>query len=144
MHRNGLLACLVWFTSFAALPPAHAAEPDWQMVGETGTYSVWVDVASLQKEGNVVKTWTKIEYKGPTPIFASSKENQLSVRRREYFDCLAHSSALKSATSFSESNLKGDVVVKSSDAGQMKWKETAPGTVADAILEFACARAPKQ
>jgi hypothetical protein len=145
MRRNGLLGCLLWLIlSMSALSSAHAAEPDWQMVGKSDECSVWVDAASLQSEGNIVKAWTKLEYKVATPIFKGSEKMNLSVRRREYLNCSAHSSLLKSAASFSERNLQGAVVASFNDAGEMVWEDAAPGTIADAILEFACAKAPKQ
>ena len=145
MRRNGLLVCVAWLIAFSGFPSAHAATPDWRLVREADGFSLWVDAASLQKEGNVVKVWTKLEFKTAEPIYQGSAKMKRSDRRHDYVDCLARTSALKSAASFSEPNLRGvQVAGYRSDASKTEWKQVKPNTVAETILEFACARASAQ
>jgi hypothetical protein len=139
------LSCLTAATFLLTTASALAATPDWQMVGENDRYSVWVDAGSLQLDGNIVKAWTKLEYKAARPVPGGSGKTQLSTRRREYLNCLARSSALKSAVSFPESNLNGAQVASFTvDDSEMEWDDAAPNSVGEAVLEFACSKALKQ
>ena len=145
MRRTGRMVCVACLISLSGLPSAQAAKPDWQMVAETSDFSLWVDAASLQKEGNIVKVWAKLEFKTAQPIYRGSAKMKRSDRRHDYVDCFTRASALKSAASFSESNLHGAQVARyESDASDMEWEQVTPNSVAAVILEFACARASAQ
>ncbi len=112
-----------------------AASADWIAVSEADDYIAYADPGTIERAGIMAQMWDIMDLKYPLP----------SPRGNAYSSSLAHSE-------FDCENARMRTLYFSLRSGQMaeggevesfwdpnKWLPVAPGTLLNALLEFACA-----
>lgn len=108
-----------------------AAWADWVIVGESPESTVYVDPATIRKEGDLRKVW------GIQDLKERDKDGEKSRRYREEYDCKGARKRYLSATTHSETMAGGTPLLTTSDPSP--WTDIRPGSVADDILKQVCA-----
>jgi hypothetical protein len=100
-----------------------------------------MDVASLVRDGPVVRAWLRVIYARPQDGADGAKF--LAMRSRQLFDCKNRRSAMRQMTTFAHPDFV-KVVYAGSDAPDalLEWSDVAPDSVGERMLEFACSKAP--
>ena len=118
-----------------ALPAA-----DWQPVADSDAKQVFFNAESLKRAGDLVTVWAKENYATPQPA-AKKNKTYLSTRVEYRLDCAQRRIATASIKAYPEAELVGDVVQKASWSDKnLQWLDAPPGTVFDAMLNYACNR----
>jgi hypothetical protein len=120
-------------TSFlAGLLAATPAKAEWVLFTETSRSVVYLDPATLHKEGNLrsVSVLTDLKTQGPS--------GQRSMRTLYEYDCGKKQSRGLSISSHSGPMATGDIIARY-DAPDA-WSDVLPGTASESILRFVCAR----
>jgi hypothetical protein len=107
---------------------AHAKD-DWISMEDSDEFTIYVHLASRQKNGDRVKTWFVLDQKQ-----ASDKIN--SQRLLIEFDCKSKMSNILSIIGFSGKMTTGKAIY--SDDLPKGWKHIAPGTIGEGQFYFAC------
>ena len=97
--------------------------------------TVYVDPDTIQREGNLVKMWSLIDYK-KTEIIPG--DSLLSIRRQNEYDCTEERTRMLASMWFSGNMGSGRVVHSDSDEGE--WKPVAPGSASEGLLKIACGK----
>lgn len=128
-------------TALLALATGTTAASDWQPVVSSEPVSYSMDVATLVREGPVVRAWVRSVY--AKPILDGNGDKARAALAREYFDCANRRSATKQMNFYSDTKFEEVLHVgpTASDV-LLDWKEIAPDTLLEALMEFACSHAP--
>ena len=118
------------------LATAGAASADWTVAGDNDQFSLYVDRATIRRNGNLVKMWDLVDFK--TVQTGPGGESYLSSKTQEQYDCKEERSRQIAFTWFDGKMGSGKVVVSDSDPG--KWKPIAPESVAAALWKIACGK----
>ncbi len=124
------LALLLSLSAFASM-----ASADWIAISEADDYIAYADSGTIERAGIMVQMWDVMDLKYPLP----------SPCGNAYSSSVAHSE-------FDCENARMRTLYFSLRSGQMaeggevesfwdpnKWLPVAPGTLLNALLEFACA-----
>jgi hypothetical protein len=118
-----------------ALPAA-----DWQPIAESDAKQVFFNAESLKRAGDLVTVWAKENYSAPQPA-AKKNKTYLSTRVEYRLDCAQRKVATASIKAYPEAELGGDVVQKAAWSDKnLQWLDAPPGSVFDAMLNYACQR----
>ena len=120
------------------LPPALAqAEWTWVSTLSGGEVTVYVDSATIKRNGNVVEFSTLIDYATVRTLSGAPFQ---SATMQDEIDCARKRSRTLAVSSHSEAMAGGHVV--STSTGYAAWAPVAPKTVPAAILKFVCKKKP--
>lgn len=110
---------------------AHAA---WERITDVGDGEAvfYIDRATLQRKGPVVKVWELQDLKNATP------QGILSIKLLLEFDCGERRSRVVQGASYSANMAKGKPL--ETDKTPADWTYNAPGTAADLIDRAVCRR----
>ncbi len=116
----------------AALLAGTLARAEWVLFAETSRSVVYLDQATLRKEGNLrsVSVLTDLKSQGPS--------GQRSMRTLYEYDCEKKQSRGLSISSHSGPMATGEIIARY-DAPDV-WSDVLPGTASESILRFVCAR----
>lgn len=114
---------------------ATSAWAEWTYVEGTDDFDAYVDLATIRKKGNVVKTWTLREYGAVKKIRGRIF---LSTKAQEEFDCSEERFRVLYMAWFSRATGAGDVV--GAFAEPTKWEPVAPGSLGEALFKIVCPR----
>jgi len=130
-------------TTLLALVTGTAAASDWQTVYSDDEVSLTMDVASLVRDGPIVRAWLRTVYAKPKDLAGGQKAS--STRSRQFFDCKNRRSAIKQITIFADP-YGAKVLQASPDIADvlLEWSDDAPDSVGEVQLEFACSHAPQK
>lgn len=101
----------------------------------TSSTIFFTDFDTLQRKNNVVRVWTKHEYKKPLPT-SIPDEFMLSENFYTEFDCQERKFRALSSNSFSENQLKGKLI--SANSTPNPWTFVPPDTIANLMLSRVC------
>ncbi len=113
---------------------ASATSAQWVFVGEnTSRDKSYADPATKRRTGNVVRMWVLTDYSKPGVI-----DGKVSLSDRVYtqYDCAERTSQILQLAFFSGKMLSGELL--GSDTKLRSRDFIAPGTMAEAQLNFAC------
>ena len=116
-----------------------SAMAEWVEIGEDKeeTYTVYADPDTILKTGNIVKMWSLLDYR-------MDKDNGVtSVRGKGEHDCKEKKSRIPFVVSYSE-HMGGGETVETHIEPEPSWQQPPAGSVAEAVLEFACAFHPTE
>lgn len=120
------------------LSPALAqAEWTWVSTLSGGEVTVYVDSATIKRNGNVVEFSTLFDY---ATVRTLSGAPFRSATMQDEIDCVGKQSRTLAVTSHSEAMAGGHVV--STSTGYAAWAPIAPKTIPAAILKFVCKKKP--
>jgi len=115
--------------------PAHA---EWVEVGgkvEEGL-TVYVELDTLSRSGDVVKMWELWDFKTSR---TETKPPHMSVKSQREFDCIKKRGQLLALTAFSGNMGSGEVVYSSSDFKDQEIP-VEPGSVAEIVWKLVCSK----
>lgn len=118
--------------TFLLLLATTTAWAEWVKVNETETGVIYVDPATLRKDGDLRRVW------GLTDLKARDAGGELSRRRLDEYDCRQERYRILSISTHSGSMAMGTILFRDSDSSE--WQYAAPGSVAGDLLGFACSR----
>lgn len=112
------------------------AAPAWAewvkvSVAEDGSLSIYIDPASIRKDGNLRKVWQINARK------QRDKDGAMSVRARHEYDCKEDRFRVLAASSHSEPMAGGDVLESADDPST--WFAIPPDTLSARVLKVVCA-----
>jgi hypothetical protein len=117
-----------------------ARASDWQAIASTPERTIWMDMASMRRDGDALLAWFKQSYS------ANQKDNvgraYRSSRELWAFKCATGQIAPLQMTEYSGASGEGKVV--DSEARDMviaQWTYAAPDTVGEFLLQSACKQA---
>lgn len=124
-----LVPCLMLLLA-ACVAPAHAAGREQLGVDEQGN-TVFLETGNMTRKGYVVYAWQLVNRKAP------DEQGALSVRSQVEFDCRNHLMRFMWTTLHTEAD-EGGKVISTGAVPRPSWEPAAPGSLADAQVDFAC------
>jgi hypothetical protein len=111
-----------------------AACAEWVVAAGTNEYTVYIDPATIRKDGNLRKVWEIHDHNQP-------KQNGEMSRLVKYeYDCKTERRNLLSISTHAEPIGKGKTIWSPGSAIAIDWREIPPGTDAWAVLNRVCAQ----
>jgi len=101
-------------------------------VGATSNDKIYVDPATIRRDGNLRRFWKLIDYG------SRSSSGWQSSRSFDEIDCREERTRIVEITSFSESMLQGRNI--GTQRGSGSWSQIAPGTLGEGVMRYVCAR----
>jgi hypothetical protein len=117
------------------LMTATAASAEWTVAGENEDITLYVDRATIRRNGNFVKMWSLVDYKKAK---VSGGKSSLSQRRQQEYDCTEEN--LRSLAQTYSSGQMGSGAVTYNDSDTDKWAPIAPGSVGETMWKIACGK----
>jgi len=123
---------LLFILLFLSNGPAYA---EWVAVGgnEEAGVTVYADLGTIRRNGNLVKAWHLNDFKTVQTVNGVS---YLSVKAQHEYDCTKNRERIIALTKFSGNMGSGKVVYKDSDT--RKWKLGSPGSASHDLGKLAC------
>ena len=108
---------------------------EWVLIGEStdGSATIYVDPATIRREGVLVKYWRL------TDIRVRNKDGNMSWRTRDELDCKKERSRVTSMTTFSDSMLGGSLNGNFNYPND-EWADIPPGTLDAVKMKYVCAK----
>ena len=123
-----------------ALPAVVTQAAEWKRLYTAADRSVEMDLAGIQRRGDVVLAWVKFSYDKEQSDPA--KGPYRSMLQLWAYQCGLKQHALMQFAEYSGTG--GDGKVVASDArDRYNWSYPEPDTIGEAALKVACSRAPK-
>jgi hypothetical protein len=117
---------------FALLFVSGSAFAEWRLIAESAKGDmVYIDPATVRKDGNMRTYWRKIEYK------IRGKYGDISSRAKFEIDCKKEAIRMMSLASFSDPNLSGEVISKQ-DFPNDGFSAIAPETINNVFMQLVC------
>ena len=125
---KGLIFVLLMFISCSVWA-------EWVLIGEStdGSATIYVDPATIRREGVLVKYWRL------TDIRVRNKDGNMSWRTRDELDCKKERSRVTSMTTFSDSMLGGSLNGNFNYPND-EWADIPPCTLDAVKMKFVCAK----
>lgn len=117
------------------LAPA-IAQAEWVKLASVseGEVTVYVDPASIKREGNVVEFSALFNYATVRTLSGAPFQ---SATMQEEIDCAGKQSRTLAVSSHSEP-MAGGHIVSTATGGHVPWTPIAPESIASAIVKFVC------
>ena len=117
---------------------AYAA--DWQPVGSNAAGRFQMDVASVVRDGLIVRAQVRFVF--AEPMRAQGGQSVWGMLQYMYFNCDTRQSATKQYSAITDSTLESSTVVGDLPDDQMKWRDVEGYPGDSLLLTTACARMP--
>ena len=108
------------------------AMAEWVKLGESDKLHIYVDPATIRKDGNFRRVWEIQDLK------ERNKGGEMSLRAFFEYDCNEARSRALSASSHSGPMASGDILISFSSPAP--WGYIAPSTISETILKHVCAK----
>jgi hypothetical protein len=108
-------------------------------VASDGTYALFGSHRHGTRKGSVVAVWLRYEYREAK---SDSGATYLSEVERTLYDCERVASKLVAITYYNGNNLDGAGRSSTYDEEKESWDPVIPGTMGDALLDWACRTTP--
>ena len=119
------------------LMTATAASAEWTLIGDNDRFIQYVDLATIRRNGNLVKMWSSSDYK--TVQKAADGQSYLSSKVQDEFDCMEEKTRLLAFTWFGGKMGNGKVVVSNGNV-RGEWEPISPGSVNEVLWKIACGK----
>lgn len=133
------LACFFGFWSMITLlvlssEPVYA---EWVAVGDNDDpgMTVYMDPATIRREGNLVTVWELLDYKNAQTQKGIS---HLSIKVQFKYDCVKERHRLLAFSQYSDNMGRGQVVLSNSD--EVTSAQVAPDTLNHSLWIVACSK----
>ena len=114
---------------------ASAASAEWTISGGTDSSILYVDRATIRRNGNLVKMWNLVDFKTVQTV---SGDSFLSQKGQSEYDCKEERTRMLAFTWFSGQMGNGNVVLSHSEPG--KWKPIQPESIGETLWKIACGK----
>jgi hypothetical protein len=123
------------FLGLALSLVATAASAEWVLVttSKVGEIKVYLDPATKNRAGNIVKIWELQDY--PKPLVQNNRASY-STRIYRQYDCAEATHQVLSSASFSGRMLTGEMFNSLHHLGPKEF--IPPESMGEALLNFAC------
>ena len=128
-----MLLGLMWLVT------ATAACAEWTGAGATFKSILYVDLATIRRNGNFVKMWELGDCKAEQTSRSRARESYLSEKSQSEYDCDEERVRLLGFSWFDGKMGSGNVVYTDSDTGD-KWRPVQPGSIGEALWKIACGK----
>ena len=117
-----------------------AQAADWQPVGSNDAGRFQMDVASVVRDGSIVRAQVRFVF--AEPMRAQGGQSVWGMLQYMYFNCDTRQSATKQYSAITDSTLENSTVVGDLPDEQMKWRDVEGYPGDSLLLTTACARMP--
>lgn len=141
-HRVGLFFLLpqtyllsFWSLIIFLMMSSQPVCAEWILVSgdDEAGLKVYVDPATLRRNGNLAKMWQLYDYKTVQTVAGDSL---LSMKRFNEYDCTEERTRMLGYTWFSGNMGNGDVVYSTTE--QLPWELVVPRTINRTLWKLAC------
>ena len=115
----------------ALLLATGSAWAEWVKVGGNDGINIYIDPASIRKDGNLRRVWMIQDSK------QRDKEGLMSMRMRREYDCKQERARFLFLSSHSEPMAGG---TSNQEGVETRWNEIPPDTLEEDILKLVCAK----
>jgi len=122
-----IIACLL--ASSAA-----SAFAEWTFVSEVDTASLYIDIQSIRKDGNLRKVWQLAQYN------QLLKDGSMSRLYRQEYDCKAERRRIYDVRSYSGPMATGQLIYSTPDDSPGNWSGIPPNSPVEDFLKIVCAK----
>ncbi|MDE2118495.1 MAG: hypothetical protein KGJ19_07855 [Betaproteobacteria bacterium] len=112
---------------------SNGALAEWINVASNKNTTIYVDPATVQRNGNMATMWHMTDYKTPSKDMG---EEYLSTKDQNEYDC-KEVKVRRRASSQHSKNMGGGKVVYS-DTYTTRWKPVPPDSGIEILWKFAC------
>lgn len=112
---------------------SNSAMAEWVDVGSNEYTTIFVDPASIQRDGNMAKMWHLTDFKTSQKDMG---DKYLSTKDQNEYDCKEVKLRRRASSQHSENMGKGKVVY--SDSYTTRWKPVPPDSGIEIMWKFAC------
>ena len=124
------------------LMTATAASAEWTWISVNNEFNVFVDKATIRRNGNLVKMWHLVDYRKVVDyrevIKTFTGDPYLSQKIQNQYDCKEEKSQSLGSTSFSGNMGGGNPVYSVSNTSE--WSSVSPESVGEALWKIACGK----
>ena len=117
-----------------------AQAADWQPVGSNDAGRFQIDVASVVRDGSIVRAQVRFVF--AEPMRAQGGQSVWGMLQYMYFNCDTRQSATKQYSAITDSALEKSAVVGELPDDQMKWHDVEGYPGDSLLLTTACAYTP--
>ena len=125
---------------FILVVVSSSATAEWVEIGQNESkepLSTYADPDTIQKEENIIKMWVLHEFSIPRPEL-----DFISAKHKEEYDCKEKKRRVL-FIAFYSGHMGGGETVDTHSEPQANWQQPPVGSLAEAVLEFACGFHPK-
>jgi len=112
----------------------NGAVAEWVVAGGSEIYTAYVDTATIRKVGSMVKVWELLDLQ--TAVQLDKGKQHMSVKRQSEYDCEQEQWRAPYLSLYAGHMATGKLVY--SNANPDKWQPILPGSVGEALWQFAC------
>ena len=120
---------------FALSLTCSSAMAEWTKFHEYTKATVYVNLATIQRDGSLVKMWSMSDYKSRQ--YTEQKESYRSIKSQAEYDCNESTRRTVSITLYSGKMSNGDVVYSNAYFDK-PWIPVVIGSIEGDELELAC------
>jgi hypothetical protein len=122
-------------------PTPASAQANWEEIAASDSKEVFVNLNSLQRNGQIVSASVKENFVAPQP--AKKDKTYMSAKNVYHFDCVNRKVAYKSMKAYPQLELQGEPVQKAEFKDKnLIWRDAPERSMDAALLEYVCAKAP--
>jgi hypothetical protein len=133
------LACVLsfWFLITLLALSSGPVYAGWVLTSgdDEAGLAVYVDPATLRRNGNLAKMWQLYDYKTVQTVAGDSF---LSIKRFNEYDCTEERTRMLGYTWFSGNMGNGNVVYSTTE--QLPWEPVVPRTINRSLWKVACSK----
>lgn len=127
MHRIILMVLLT--------AVSNGAMADWRAVGSNENTAIYIDPATIQRNGHMALMWHLTDFKTAQKDMG---DKYLSTKDQNEYDCKEEKLRRRASSEHSENMGKGKIVY--SDSYTTRWKPVPPDSGVEILWKFACAK----
>ena len=120
------------------LVTAGAAIAEWTIAGFSDEADKYVDIATIRRNGNLVKMWDLADFKTKM-VRTDTGDTYLSSKMQSEYDCKEEKVRILAFNWFSGQMGSGKVVYLDHDPSD-KWSPISPGSVNEILWKIACGK----
>jgi len=120
------------------LMTAGAASAEWTQSAGNDEVVIYVDRATIRRNGNLVKMWELKDFKTVQKSSSGARESYFSEKAQNEYDCKEEKMRLLAFSWFSGKMGTENVVFSDSDPD--KWEPIQPASVAETTWKIACGK----
>ena len=120
------------------LVTAGGASAEWTRVSDIDQFVQYVDIATIRRNGNLVKMWDLMDNK-TVQTSPSTGKYYLSSKMQQEYDCKGEKVRILAFTNFSGKMGKGNVVYADGNV-RAEWEPIEPGSIGETLWKIACGK----
>lgn len=135
LKRSQAYLLVFWFLFMLLMLSSQSVYAEWILVSgdDEAGLKVYVDPATLRRNGNLAKMWQLYDYKTVQTVAGDSL---LSMKRFNEYDCTEERTRMLGYTWFSGNMGNGNVVYSTTE--HQPWEPVVPRTINRTLWKVAC------